>query len=290
MQTGERKYWYSAVVLAAIAFCVLEVAFALIATLLICGHAIRDHLKADLRFAAISAGTFVATVVVIWPGAIFKLSFIKAYLFMAYLAVFRKAAWGSNISVPGTWWLRFVTSPVPWILLALAVYLLIARRRTLWSPILFPFVVYAVSMFLAIFRVNSDFPKYVLPLWPAIVLIVAFTSGIWLARFKPAPRYLAVTAICAAMVLTTFPHLEPRLSSDPANDSMLNLLRSDDLSHKRLLVPQGTVPMVHYYFPEARFKGYLAEGEVTAELRSGSFDGVIYIGNPARYVPAGAIH
>src|SRR5260370_37763082 len=34
MQTGERKHWYTAVVLAAAAFCILEVAFALIATLL----------------------------------------------------------------------------------------------------------------------------------------------------------------------------------------------------------------------------------------------------------------
>src|SRR5258708_20896918 len=111
MQTGERKHWYTAVVLAAAAFCILEVAFALIATLLICGHATRDRLKADLRFAAVSAGTFVVAVVLIWPGAIFKLSFAKASLFMAYLAVFRKAAWGSDISVLGTWSLLSVTSP-----------------------------------------------------------------------------------------------------------------------------------------------------------------------------------
>jgi len=227
---------------------------------------------------------------VIWPGAIFRLSFIKAYLFMGYLAVFRKAAWGSDISVLGTWWLRFVTSPVPWILLALAVYILVARRHTLWSPVLLPFVVYAVSMFLAIFRVNSGISKYVLPLWPAIVLIVAFTAGLWLASFKPVLRYVAAGAICIAMVLTTLPHLEPRLFSDPAIDSMLALLRADDLSHKSLLVPQGSVPMVHYYFPEGRFKGYLMASEIPAELRTGSFDGVIYAGNPARFAPAGAIH
>jgi len=231
--------------------------------LLICGHAIRDRLRPDLRFAAISAGTFVTTVILIWPGATFKLSFVKAYLFMAYLAVFRKAAWGSNISV---------------------------RRRTIWSSVLFPFVVYAISMFLAIFRVNSDLPKYVLPLWPAIVLIAAFILGLWLARFKPASRYVAIAVIFAAMVLTTLPHIEPRLSSDPWDDSILGLLRTGGLAHKRLLVPQGTVPMVHYYFPEARFKGYVAASEIAEELRSGSFDGVIYAGNPAPFVPVGDIH
>lgn len=285
MQTGERKYWCGAVVLTAVAFCILEVAFALIATLLICGHFIRDRLKPDLRFAAISVVTFLATVMLIWPSAILKLSFIKAYLFMAYLAVFRRAAWGSDISVPGTWWLRLVSSPVPWILLAVAVYLLISRRRTLWSPVLLPFVVYAVSMFLAIFRVNSEFPKYVLPLWPGIVLIAAFTSGLWLVHFKPIQRYATVAAIGVAMVLTTLPHLTPRIGSDPANDSMLALLRTDDLARKSLLVPQAAVPMVHYYFPRAHFKGYVTVSEIPEELRGGSFDGVIYAGNPARYEP-----
>jgi hypothetical protein len=290
MLSGERKHWYAAVVLTALAFCTLEVAFALIATLLICGHAVRDRLKPDFRLAAISIGAFAGTVLLVWPGAIFKLSFVKAYLFMAYLAVFRKAAWGSDISIAGTWWLRFVTSPAPWILLAVAIYLMIARRRAAWSPVLVPFAVYAVSMFLALFRVNADIPRYILPLFPAVVLIVAFTLGRWLAGFKPSVRAGAVAVICGAMVATTLQSVvKRRPQPDPRVYSMLDLVRSENLSTKSLLVPQGDLPMVHYYFPETRLKGYLNESDISAALRGAPLDGVIYPGDPARYVPAAAV-
>ena len=85
-----RKYWYASLITAALAFCTLEIAFALIATVLICGYAVRDRLKPDLPFALKSIATFLAVVLVIWPAAIYKLSFVKAYLFMGYLAIFRK--------------------------------------------------------------------------------------------------------------------------------------------------------------------------------------------------------
>jgi hypothetical protein len=290
MLSGEQKHWYAALALTAVAYCVLEVGFTLIAALSICGFVVRDRLKPNFRLAAISIGVFGGTVLLIWPGAIFKLSFVKIYLHMAYLAVYRKAAWGSNISVAETWWLRFVTSPVPWILLAVAVYLLITRRRSLWSPLLLPFAIYGAAIFLAIFRVNADIPRYVLPLYPAVVSIVAFTLGRWLAGFKPAVRIGAVVVICGAMAATTLQSVvERRPRPDPRRYSMLDLVRSENLSRKRLLVPQGDLPMVHYYFPETRLKGYLNESDISAALRGAPLDGVIYPGDPARYVPAAAV-
>src|ERR1051326_8146239 len=45
-----RKYWYGALVMSALAFCTLEIAFVLIATVLICGYAARERLKPDFRF------------------------------------------------------------------------------------------------------------------------------------------------------------------------------------------------------------------------------------------------
>ncbi len=98
-QPAVRSCWYAAVVVTAVAFCSLEVAFALIFTLLMCGYLLRERLKPDLAFAARTTGCFVATVLVLWPGAILKLSFVKAYLFMAYLALFRHGAWGAGATV-----------------------------------------------------------------------------------------------------------------------------------------------------------------------------------------------
>lgn len=283
-----RRYWYDALIMSALAFCTLEITFVLIATLLICGHAVRERLNPDLGSAARSIAAFLVPVLLIWSAAIFKLSFVKAYLFMGYLAIFRKGAWGSDISVAETWWLRFVTTPVPWILLAGAVFILLYRRGAEWSPALVPFAIYAVSMCLAILRVNTEFPRYVLPLFPAVVLLAAFTFGLFLSRFRPALCYATVGLISAAMFLTTFPqarrlHREP----DPKAFAMLTLIRRNDLSRKRLLVPYGDLPTIHYYFPGSHPRSYRNVRAVPDELRHGSFDGVLYGGDPPRYVPAG---
>jgi len=282
-----RKYWYAALIMSALAFCTLEVAFVLIATVLICGHAVRERLKPDLAFAARSIAVFLVPVLLIWPAAIFKLSFVKAYLFMGYLAIFRKGAWGSDISVAGTWWLRIVTTPVPWILLAGAVLILLYRRGAAWTPALLPFAIYAVSMFLAILRVNTVFPRYVLPLFPAVVLLEAFTLGLFLSRLRPALCSATAGLICAAMFLVTFPQVQ-RLQQkpDPKAFAMLTLIRQNDLTRKKLLVPYSDLPTIHYYFPESHPRGYMDVKAIPNELRRGSCDGVIYGGDAPRYVPA----
>lgn len=271
-----QKYWYAALVTSALAFCTLEVSFALIATVLLCGHAVRDRLKPNLAFATKSAATFLAVVLIVWPAAIFKLSFVKAYLFMAYLAIFRKGAWGADISVARTWWLRFVQSPVPWLLLACVIGVLIARRRAAWSPVLLPSAIYSVSMFLAILRVNTDLPRYILPLYPGVVLLIAFAGGLWLSRFRPAMQYAAVTGICAAVFFTTLPQLRalPR-NPDPRNFAMIELVSQNHLATKRLLVPQIDVPTIHYYFPESHPRGYMDERTIPARLQTEAFDAVI---------------
>jgi hypothetical protein len=96
--TGRPVYVYLASIAAALAFCTLEVAAVLIATILICAFPLLLDFRTSLRALAL----FLITVLIVWPGAIIKLSFVKAYLFMAYLAVFRKGAWAtSRLRVPG---------------------------------------------------------------------------------------------------------------------------------------------------------------------------------------------
>src|SRR5438128_8551056 len=129
-----------------------------------------------MAFAAKSVGAFLAPVLLVWPAAVVKLSFIKAYLFLAYLALYRKGAWGNDISIGATWWLRLVNSPVIWILLAVAVGFIVKNRRQ--TPVLTPFAIFSALMSLAILPVNTDFPRYTLPLLPGVVLLVAFATGL----------------------------------------------------------------------------------------------------------------
>jgi hypothetical protein len=119
-ETAAPQYWYAAVIAAALAFCTLEVAFVSIAVLLVCAALERSLI--DWRWMAKSIAVFAGTVLLVWPSAILKMSFLKAYLFMAYLAIFRPSPWG-NASFLDTWRLRLAHSPWEWLLIAAAAIL-----------------------------------------------------------------------------------------------------------------------------------------------------------------------
>lgn len=281
-ERAARTYWYSAIAATAVAFCVLEVAFALLIAVLTCGYIKRASLKPDLAFAGKSIGAFAIPVALLWPAAILKLSLIKAFLFMGYLAAFRKASWGSDISIGQTWWLRFISSPVLWILFLAAGALFFINRRK-WS-ILIPFLLFSTIMGLAILPVNTDVLRYSLPLLPGVALFAACGAGLLLAQTSASLRITALISICAVMFVTSWPKARSGMPSPNASaDSMLALMRDHDLSHKTLLVPQEDLPMLHYYFPSSRYKGYSNEAAASGELHSGGANAVIYR-NPVRIV------
>jgi len=287
-ERSARRYWYAAVFATGVAFCLLEVCFALILTMLFCGYALRTRLQPDLGFAVRSVGLFVVTVLIIWPGAVLKLSFIKAYLFMAYLAVFRGNAWGPGATIAGTWWLRFVQSPVPWILAAIgAVWFIKARPR---AAVLLPFLVFTLTMSAAIFPVKTAMARYTLPLWPGLVLFAALSAGLALANWKPAVRLAATGFILAAMLAASWPSL--RAGLPPANsrcDRVLALIRDHGLATKTLLVPHEDVPMLHYYFQGSHFQQYYDATDIREQIRNAGIDGVIDRGDPPRFIPASAM-
>ncbi len=150
LATGRRAYWYGAVVVAGLAFCTLEVAFVLILTLGICAYVERRRLRIDWPVAWRSIAFFAATVVVVWPAAIYKLSFVKGYLFMAYLGLFRQSPWG-NEGFLDVWRHRVLDSPLEWAAIAVSLYLFFrnsGERQT------YPVLVY-VSVMLVAQRASS---------------------------------------------------------------------------------------------------------------------------------------
>jgi hypothetical protein len=278
-QPAVRSYWYAAVVDSAVAFCALEVDFALIFTLLVCGYLLRGRLKPDLAFAVRSTGWFAGTVLILWPAAILKLSFVKAYLFMAYLALFRQGAWGAGATVGETWRLRLVESPVPWIVAVAGILYFMRHRRE--SRVLIPFAIFTVAMSAAIFPVKTEAARYTLPMWPGLVLFAAFATGLAVAKWKPAARFGAIAVMCAAMLATSWPSLRSGLPQSNARCvTMLALIRDHGLAQKVLLVPHEDLPMLHYYFAGSHFRQYEDAGSIPAQIRSGGIDGVIDRNDP----------
>jgi len=284
-EASVRSYWYAAVVAAAVAFCALEVAFALIFTMLICAWLLRGRLKLDLALAARSVGLFAATVLLLWPAAILKLSFVKAYLFMAYLALFRHGAWGAGATAWQTWWLRLVDSPVPWILAAAgAVYFMKRSRET---RLLIPFAIFTVAMSAAVLPVKTEEARYSLPFWPGLILFAAFSAGLAVAKWKPTARFATVVLLCAAMLATSWPRVKsglPHLNTRAV--AMLTLIREQGLSGKVALVPHEDWPMLHYYFAGSHFRQYEDSSTIPEQLRTGGIDGVIDRSDPPRWIPS----
>jgi hypothetical protein len=281
-----RRCWYLAVVLAALSFCVLEVAFALILTVACCGYAARRSLEFDVTLAARSIGLFLATVLLLWPAAILKVSFLKAYLFMAYLAIVRRGAWG-DVSGATTWWLRVSNSPVPWLLLLVGV-VLVGKQ---WRKALFlvPPAIFSVIMFLALFRVNTALPRYTLPILPGVTLFAAAAAGLVMARWGRAMRYAGVLILLAAMIATSAPGIRAKMPAPNTRaEAMLAIVREHAGTGGTLLAPHDDVPMLHYYFPGLRFGGYYDEAAIPEDLRSGAA-GVIYGGTRPRFVPSTAV-
>jgi len=277
IQTGDRRLWYGSVIGCALAFCTLEITFTLIATLMLCAYLERRRLQMTWRFVLNCVLLFAGTIIVLWPAAILKLTFLKSYAFMAYLAIARKSPWG-QITFAQTWSQRFEDSPVEWLLIAVGLALFIRYRQRL----LFPFVIYSVLALLAVLRVNSDSPRYLLIFLPALLLTAGISIGSFISRFRPALAAVWVTMLCLATAWNT----HRQFADHPAwgnrrEREVLAFIRDHGLEDKELTVPQSDLPTIHYYFPRTRLHGYADTSEIAS---AGSMDAILYENYPVRFV------
>ena len=282
----ERRYFYWAVVAAAVAFCTLEVAFVLVAVLLVCAFQEREWLGFDLRFAGRSLGLFLLTVLIVWPGAILKLSFVKAYLFMAYLAVFRKTPWG-QVGFGETWQRRFAWSPFEWVLIAGAVLLLAVGRR--WakpSRYLYPFAVFVALMLLVTLKVAADSPRYALPFQPAIEVLAGCTLAGFLTRLPASRGYAVAALLCGALFCTQWLVVSRRpWRGDPRPGALIAAVKEQHIESSTILAPAAFVPTLHYYFPSMRLRGFEGSAPEPQDFEGKRFQGVLYTEGGVRYQP-----
>lgn len=267
------RYWYGAVIAAALAFCTLEVAFVLVLVML--ASAALDRKLTWLRIGK-SLLLFGGAVLVLWPAAVLKLSFLKAYLFMAYLAIFRKSPWG-GVSFFQTWRLRFTQSPWEWLLLAIGVVLYLRFCDSATRRLLLPVFLYAGLMLLSLLRVNTETPRYLLPFLPALQIAAGFTFASILKSWKPVLCDGAAGAICLLLLWNTAAQIRAHpILPAPRLAAILACVHDQGLANKKLLVPQNDLPMIHYYVPGTVLRGYVNDQERATMLASERFDAVLY--------------
>ncbi len=269
--TGDRRFWYGAVGATACAFCTLEVAFVLVLVIIACG---------DRRRIAKSLFLFFATVLFLWPAAVLKLSFLKAYLFMAYLALVRKSPWGEAGFVE-TWRRRLVESPWEWILFGVAAILYFRFCDSAMRKTLAPVVLYGVLMLVVLLRVNTETPRYMLPFLPAFQIATGFVFASVLKNWKPALRFASTAAILLLLFWNTYAQLRAHpILPAPRLAEVLDRVRREKLDGQRLLAPQNDLPMIHYYLPGVIVSGYADQRERSLMLAQDNFDAVLYPGSP----------
>jgi 4-amino-4-deoxy-L-arabinose transferase-like glycosyltransferase len=289
MDNGRRGYWYAAVTAAALAFATLEVALVLIVTLAACVWLVRRRWmdgydrRAWVGFLARSMGVFAATVALVWPAGLFKLSFLKAYAFMAYLALFRKAAWGGE-SVWASWWTRIQSSPVEWLLFAGGLAYVLWKRRE--AVTLAPLAIYGVLMIAAVGKVAADERMFLIPRYQAPYLTALLVLGCLAAMRavggRGAARQWAAAAVLAALLgWNTWRQFtaNPVPARFPLSEVIAGL-RGSSLNGKTVLVPQGMAPVLRYYVRDIRFRGYpdeLQPSDAPDAARSSGADGVVWI-------------
>ena len=282
--TGNLRYWYLAVATSALGFVTMEVTLVLLITMAACCWRERVCRGPGVRIVSRSVALFLGIVLLLWPAALLRLSFVKAYLFMAYLAIARSGPWG-QVSLFETWRLRVANAPLEWALLGLGVaaYFARSRRDEQLRQLGVPFLIYGVLMVLALLRVTTDSPRYSSPFLPAFHCLAGISLAAVMERWPSKVRTIAVAVVVLGLSVSVWSKLPHALSGDDNVDrSMLALLRTQDIEGKQIWVPQSKLPTVHYYFPQARLRGYLNETDI-----AGNLDGVLRIA-PLRW-ESGAI-
>lgn len=282
--TGDRRYIYGAVVAAGVDFGTLEMTLMLLLTLLTAGVLERRSLGIDWAFAGRAVLLFLGTVLLFWPGAIFKLSFLKSYLGMAYLIVFRRghAQWGTS-TLSETWLHRLTGSPVEFALIVLALVGLALGRVLATKRYFYPVLIYTALMLLTTGSVPADAARYALTFMPPLEFVTAAVIAIWLAR-RPLTMAVPVTAgLCAALFVATYIRDSRPPIQDPRPQAVLDFIRDNRLEHSSLLVPNQYLPMIHYYYPETRLRPFEGSSPVADDFEGKAFDGLLYPTYPVRY-------
>jgi hypothetical protein len=270
-KTSQEKYWYFSLIAASLSFMTMEytafLLFSLLCTLVLQRESLfQKSRKETQRFFLISGACFFAPLAALWPGGMLKLSFVKGYLFLAYLILTRPETYG-NLSLKSIWVMRIRESPMEYLLLAtvIVVSLFIIKKRLYLMPPL----IYSLCILVTALRNNSPVPQYFSSLFPPLYLIgvaeiIIFCSGI---RRGILTILFMCTSLAFVLNLYFFLKIAPTsLQRMRYEVTSLNDLRRIVSDTTPIFMDRMYVPVAHYYFPRSTIIGYSLERENSAAI------------------------
>jgi hypothetical protein len=122
----------------------------------------------------------------------------------------------------------------------------------------------------ATLRVFTGTPRYSLPFMPAFDLFVGLVSLTYItSQRKLAVVMIALYAIAAYQVFSR-PH-----DPNPHPRQVLTYVHEHGFDDQAILAPQEDLPMLHYYFPRSRLRGYYGQRPTASESAAFAPDAVV---------------
>jgi hypothetical protein len=265
-KTARRCYWYLSVMAASLSFMTLEYTMFLLVALL--GTVIlRRKLfftggrKETYRFFTNSAACFFGPILLIWPSGILKMSFVKGYLFQAYMVFHRPGAFG--VLSPGALWsMRIRESPAEYLLIAAVIAAIPFVIKKI--SFLIPLLIYSACMSFTALKNTSPLPQYYSSLFPPLYLIGIAELVCFYSRLRRLMHIGLVTCIGMAFLLNFayFLKIAPaslqRMQYEITSLHDLRRIIADTIP---VFMDRRYIPAVHYYFPRTTSIGFNPEHE-----------------------------
>jgi hypothetical protein len=189
------------------------------------------------------------------------LSVLKGYLYLAYLAAYRKTF--SPISPVDLWGFKLKTYPTEFVLLALAL-----AAALLWFPkssdrrAMAPFLVYACLFLAVTLVITVPYTHY----HGSLVVSVAVLTGVmfgelWL-RSGTIVRTATLALVLGSLIALDVGYYRERVTESSSTGvfaRVLSALRAGPMGEHPVFVPQLLTPLMHYYRPDVAIVTYDAD-------------------------------
>ncbi len=264
LEGGSIKYWYLSLFSLLVSFLTFEFAPLLLLTFLILVWRERRRVFTDLeipdrkKLMIRSLAIIAVTLIIAWPGGIFKLTLLKNYLFFTYFTLVRGEAYGSA-GLLEAWWQRIGSSPLEFVAVGVGLSvtaIFFFKRKS--NPGLLPFLVYAALIFLATIRIRSQIPTYFSSLTMVIYVICAVSLAEALKGRQKLVKFGVPGVLILSLIVNNLLFVRPLLPStisDPVLNRTVNHFLQTPPAGK-LLLPKTMRPIFHYYMPDYNLVTY----------------------------------
>jgi len=210
---------------------------------------------------------FVLVFVLLWPGALLKLSVLKGYLFQAYVVFVKKSLAYGDQDIVRVWLSRFAADPVgSCLLLVGAGYGAYGFFTRTIDKTLLPIYLYPTAIFCANLLNRAAFNTYAMSMYPFLFMFAAAWLWRWTNRLSTTGvrRVTIVGGLAAVMVVNVVLEKLERPEDTAELAAVIHTLETVAAPVDSVLVSHGLLATASYYLPAFEVHTLYLEDTLTA--------------------------